>query len=78
MYYITEYVFAFSHVDAGKCSKISSTFLFLFFKSNVGFRAGIHKNASRITNREVIDQTGLNWVCTVNQELFGKQLVFEI
>ena len=30
MYYITEYVFASGHVDTGKCSKISNTFLFLF------------------------------------------------
>ena len=37
--------------------KISSTFLFLFFKSNVGFRAAIHKMVVRIANREDPDRT---------------------
>ena len=41
----------------GKCSKISNTYLFLFSKQNVGFRAGIHKMVVRIANKEDPDQT---------------------
>ena len=43
----------------GKCSKISNTFLFLFFNKLLVIRAGIHKPHVRIVNREYPDQTAL-------------------
>ena len=40
-----------------KCSKISSTFLFLFSNKMLIIMAGIHKMFVRIANREDPDQT---------------------
>ena len=41
----------------GKCSKISSTLLFLFSNKMSVLRTGIHKILVRIANREDADQT---------------------
>ena len=41
----------------GKFSKILNTFLILFSKKMLVFRAGIHKMLVRIANREDPDQT---------------------
>ena len=58
----------------GKCSKISNTFLFLFFNKMLVVRAGIHKILDRIVNREDPDQTCV-WVgCSI----FDRQVVFNI
>ena len=43
----------------GKCSKIQSTFLFLFSNKMLVFRAGIHKMRVNIANREDPDQSDL-------------------
>ena len=46
-----------------ECSKISSTFHFLFSKKMWVIRAGIHKILLRIANREDLDQTDLVLRC---------------
>ena len=45
------------HINFGKCSKILSSFLFLFSARMWVIRAGIHKMLVRIANREDPDQT---------------------
>ena len=63
-----------------KCSKILNTFLFLFSKKILVFRAVIHKKLVRIpTDKTLIRlRSSFIWVCILCLGLFGRQLVFEI
>ena len=58
----------------GKCSKISNTFLILFFNKMLVVRAGVHKILDRIANRESPGQTCVWVVCSI----FDRQVVFKI
>ena len=62
--------------------KFRTLFLFLFSYKSLVFRAEMNKMLVRIANREYSDQTAslssLMWVCTVCQDLSGRQLVFEV
>ena len=49
----------YSSLVYSKCSKISSTLLFLFLNKMLVIRAGIHKMLVRTANREDPDQTGV-------------------
>ena len=67
----------------GKWSKISNTFLFLFFNKNVGFQGWNSQNAcqnsqQRRTWSDCFLRSSLIWVCTVFLRLFYRHLVFEI
>ena len=67
----------------GKCSKISSTFLFLFSNINFGFQGWHSQNACQNSKQgrsrsDCFFRRSLIWVCAVCLGLFGRQLVFEI